>query len=276
MREYNTAVTMKRIRQRFSRFLIVHGRRVWVSEFFSLLFIAFVALVLLSETGILLYKSFRVASINDRLLALQLEKIPLRHRLEKFRSAHRVFREKQNISGAIDRLTHGRIDSLTRKRLIDLVYKNSQRFGYDPLLVMAVIKVESSFDPHALGRYKSGELSGAMGLMQLKLPAAKEAARKIGMQFHGYRDLFKPERNIILGITYLTMMISRFRSLKLGILAYNQGPGTISHAIRNDHNLSISYYRKVIDSYYHLKNAIQSDPAHKESFLSLQSSLNKR
>ena len=63
----------------------------------------------------------------------------------------------------------------------------------------------------------------------------------------------EPEINIALGIGYLTRVIARFNSLKLGILAYNQGPGTIRQSISGKRPLSQKYYYKVLQSYFRLK-----------------------
>ncbi len=47
-------------------------------------------------------------------------------------------------------------------------------------------------------------------------------------------------------------MTALFKDLKLGILAYNQGPGTILESIHGDRPLSLRYYEKVLRAYYRL------------------------
>ncbi len=141
----------------------------------------------------------------------------------------------------------------TATLLADLVYDNSRRFGYDPLMLLAVIHVESRFEKSALGRKRSGELSGALGLMQLKFETAQEMAQRIRMELKSPNDLFNPEINIPLGIYYLTKMVMAFESFPLGILAYNQGPETIRKSVRGELPLSSQYYVKVMRSYYELK-----------------------
>ncbi|MDO5576227.1 MAG: transglycosylase SLT domain-containing protein, partial [Fibrobacter sp.] len=91
-----------------------------------------------------------------------------------------------------------KISQETLLKVSVLVYKNSIQFGYDPLLLLAVIHVESVFDPNAQGRYRSGELSGAFGLMQLKFETAQGVAKRLGLSIE-LDDLFKPEVNIVLG-----------------------------------------------------------------------------
>lgn len=136
--------------------------------------------------------------------------------------------------------------------LAEIVYDNSSQFGYDPLLLLAVIQVESVFDSTALGRYRDGAASGARGLMQLKIETAREVAAQLGMPPLQSSDLFRPDINIILGVSYLAKMISTFKSFKLGLLAYNQGPATVKRQLAKNQPLSIRYYKKVLDAYYRL------------------------
>jgi soluble lytic murein transglycosylase-like protein len=138
-------------------------------------------------------------------------------------------------------------------QLAKLVYENSVTYGYDPYLLLAVIQVESMFHASARGVYKSGEESGAYGFMQIKLETAQEIARSLGMNVVNIRDLFKPEINVAVGVAYLSRLIAGFHSFKLGILAYNQGPGVVRDYLAGESSMSIDYYNKVLKSYYELK-----------------------
>ena len=164
-----------------------------------------------------------------------------------------ILKEKHKIAYVLDSFTRRRLSDKILWTLVELVYTNSKTFGYDPLLVLAVINVESLFNQHAKGQFRSGEYSGALGFMQLKVGTAAEMAKKLGIPFSGEKDLFNPEINIALGVAYLTRQISKFKDLKLGILSYNQGPGTIRKNLRNNTPLSINYYNKVLKGYYKLK-----------------------
>jgi soluble lytic murein transglycosylase len=168
----------------------------------------------------------------------------------------RGLRERYRLVAAVKTVVGERIPDSTQFQLVDLVYRNSRRFGYDPLLVLAVIHVESVFDPRALGRYRDGRVSGALGLMQLKPATAREVAEDLDIELSGPSDLFRPEINIVLGVAYLTRLVSRFESFKLGLLAYNQGPGTIMQDLSARRPLSIRYYRKVLRSYYRLSEEV--------------------
>ncbi len=81
--------------------------------------------------------------------------------------------------------------------------------GLDRNLVLAVIKVESNFDSHAIS-YK-----GAKGLMQL----CDGTAREVGVD-----DAFDPQQNIRGGSAYLAGLLQRFSTLDEALAAYNAGP----------------------------------------------------
>ena len=59
----------------------------------------------------------------------------------------------------------------------------------------------------------------------------------------------------MLGVGYLTRLIAQFHSFKLGLLAYNQGPGVVMDHLSTKTPLSINYYNRVLNCYYQLKKA---------------------
>lgn len=83
------------------------------------------------------------------------------------------------------------------------------RYGVSSRLVVAVIAVESEFNPRAVSR------KGARGLMQL-MPATA-----LSLSVH---DSFDPLRNIDAGVRHLRRLMDRFdRDLPLVLAAYNAG-----------------------------------------------------
>ncbi|HEY8271421.1 MAG TPA: lytic transglycosylase domain-containing protein [Pseudobdellovibrionaceae bacterium] len=85
----------------------------------------------------------------------------------------------------------------------------------DPILVKALIRQESAFNPTARSRAK------AAGLMQLIYPTAK---------FFGItqpKQLLAPEANIHAGSEFLSQLINQFGSVELALAAYNAGPATV-------------------------------------------------
>ncbi len=89
----------------------------------------------------------------------------------------------------------------------------ASRFGLDSGLVLAVIAVESNFEPDAVSPKR------AQGLMQLMPDTARRFA---------VRDPFDPVENMIGGMRYLSWLLSRFRGdVRLALAAYNAGEGTV-------------------------------------------------
>jgi len=94
-----------------------------------------------------------------------------------------------------------------------LVEEMAPRFKLDPRLVLAVIAVESAFQPDAVSS------KNARGLMQL-IPAT--AAR------FGVSDPFDPADNLRGGMAYLRWLLTRFRNnVTLAVAAYNAGEGAV-------------------------------------------------
>jgi len=131
--------------------------------------------------------------------------------------------------------------------------------GLDPLLVMAVIEVESEWEASAV----SGR--GARGLMQLREATLAEVERTAGVAPGDVQD---PVHNVRMGIRYLAHMVKDFGDEDLGLMAYNAGPGRLlSHLLAVD-DLPDSlwrYVRKVRREERKLRNEMQGSPASRGS-----------
>lgn len=94
----------------------------------------------------------------------------------------------------------------------------SSDYGIDWRLILAVIKQESRFVPHAES-YK-----GASGLMQMMPRTSREVAKVLAIH-----DMTHPKNNIRGGIYYLSRLYELFRNadeedrMKLTLAAYNAG-----------------------------------------------------
>lgn len=85
-----------------------------------------------------------------------------------------------------------------------------------------VLRTESLYDPRAVSRV------GALGLLQLMLPTARQVAARNGLPRPQRDDLFKPEVNITLGARYLRELLGRFEQrFILTLAAYNAGPNRV-------------------------------------------------
>lgn len=104
----------------------------------------------------------------------------------------------------------------------DIVRREAERLGLDPLLVLALIRQESMFDPAAISS------ANAIGLMQILPSTARAIARKIGTATSTSK-LKNPEHNVRLGTFYLKDLIdTQAGSLVLALASYNWGPARVS------------------------------------------------
>ncbi len=91
--------------------------------------------------------------------------------------------------------------------------RHSEAQSLDPMLVRALIQVESGYN-HRARSYK-----GAMGLMQL-MPATAS--------LYSVDDPYDPDDNVRGGTRYLRFLVDKFPGrLDLAVAAYNAGPGAV-------------------------------------------------
>src|ERR1700730_12009296 len=85
----------------------------------------------------------------------------------------------------------------------------ASQYNVDPVLVEAVVRTESAFDPTATSR------KGAAGLMQL-MPGTASAL--------GVLDRFSPRENIRGGVRHLRYLLDRYPGqIAIALAAYNAG-----------------------------------------------------
>jgi soluble lytic murein transglycosylase len=101
----------------------------------------------------------------------------------------------------------------------DLIVATTRRAGVDPLLLSAIIREESRFDPRALSN------ASARGLTQFVLPTARRLAPQVGLATVAAEDLYRPEVSIPLGAAYLAELSTEFGgAAEAAVAAYNAGP----------------------------------------------------
>ncbi|AEI76289.1 transglycosylase [Cupriavidus necator N-1] len=97
--------------------------------------------------------------------------------------------------------------------LVALAHRAAQAAAVDPHLLMAMVEVESGWNPQATS------VKGAIGLRQL-MPAT---ARMLGVT-----DAYDPAQNLQGGASYLGGLLSRFNGdTSLALAAYNAGEGAV-------------------------------------------------
>lgn len=162
----------------------------------------------------------------------------------------------------------------------ELVEKTARKYDVDPLLVHAVIQVESGYNPVAISP------AGARGLMQL-IPST---ARRFGVG-----DVFRVTENLEGGVRYLRYLLDLFRDDRLAIAAYNAGEAAVMK-----YNFNIPPYPETVNYVYQVgkrwgearlrerqrqvaegavqKQAQNTEPAHRpvESFIDAEGRLHLR
>jgi len=136
----------------------------------------------------------------------------------------------------------GRAAAYARKYGIDQVLalqivESALAEGVDPDLAFRLVRVESVFKPAARGR------GGSLGLTQL-MPAT---ARAVDRTLRSESQILEPETNLRTGFRYLRMMIERYDgNVRLGLLAYNRGEGTVDVALRQGRDPENGYSGRVL------------------------------
>lgn len=146
------------------------------------------------------------------------------------------------------------VGALERMRLAETIVSESERARIDPLLVLALIEVESSFDPHAA----SGR--GARGLMQLQPSTMKSEAERSGLSV---KDPHDPVTNVQAGVRYLRRLLDAFGREEVALMAYNAGPNRILGYLREGEipERFQVYPRRVKNEVRRLRRSIGAEPA---------------
>ncbi len=116
------------------------------------------------------------------------------------------------------------LPELDRVRLAAAILEEAELAGIDPLLVLAVIEVESRYDPNAL----SGR--GARGLMQLRPSTLRHEVARWRLSGDDPSD---PVLNVKAGVRYYARLLRTFGSPDLALMAYNAGPNRIGSYLRS-------------------------------------------
>jgi soluble lytic murein transglycosylase-like protein len=121
---------------------------------------------------------------------------------------------------APDAVQQALIDHLSRRffiaaaateRMVAAAHRAAREVGLDPLLVLAVISIESRFNPIA------ESVMGARGLMQIIPKYHLDKLREAG----GEDAVFDPESNIHIGTRILQEYVHRTGTLEAGLQFYN-------------------------------------------------------
>ena len=126
--------------------------------------------------------------------------------------------------------------------LVTIAHTAGQEMGLDPLLIIAVMAVESRFNPIA------ESVAGAKGLMQIIPKYHVDKFREFGGEQYA---VFDPETNIIVGAQILKEYLSRTGNLDSALQMYN---GALS-------DLEDRYTGKVMTEKERLQQVLRKSPA---------------
>lgn len=115
------------------------------------------------------------------------------------------------------------LDPFGRRVLARTIVAEAETARIDPLLVLALIEVESSFDPSALS------VRGARGLMQLREPTMRRELERHGLALEDPHD---PVANVRAGVRYFRRLLDAFGREEVALMAYNAGPNRILGYLR--------------------------------------------
>jgi soluble lytic murein transglycosylase len=102
------------------------------------------------------------------------------------------------------------------------VERAAKKYGVDPNLLFAVMRVESVYYREIVS------FAGAVGLMQIMPHTGMRIARALGNTDFNPRELLEPSTNIEFAGWYLASLISRFDGrIPLAVAAYNGGPHNV-------------------------------------------------
>ncbi len=135
------------------------------------------------------------------------------------------------------------LTNMQRYNLAEIIVEQADIYDIDPVLIVAQIQVESSFNKNALSN------KGAKGLMQLLPGTAEYIMKKTDLDLKSAANLYDVETNITLGTAYMAYLIDKTNgNIEYALTAYNIGPANMSKAIRKN-KIPTTYSNKVLTLY---------------------------
>ena len=143
-------------------------------------------------------------------------------KMQKYRQASLYAYRLSRLDGWRD--AQGRLPEPLFSRMYPLYYRHliddhAAKSELDPMFVAAMIREESRYQVDIVSRV------GAVGLMQLMPPTAKDIASRLKIRNFRLSMLSEPTTSIQFGSWYMGQLMKQFQSPELVSGAYNGGPG---------------------------------------------------
>jgi len=107
----------------------------------------------------------------------------------------------KRVKAAIDSIAVGQMEATPYDGLIS---KYAGLFGFSPVLIKAIVKVESNFNPKCVSR------ADARGLIQLVRTDWNDTMKRLGLEQDFDLQVFDPEWNLFVGCCYLRWLVDEF------------------------------------------------------------------
>lgn len=144
---------------------------------------------------------------------------------------------------------------LLRSHVAEAIAEESERAGFDPLLVLAIISVESDFQEYAVS------MVGAKGLMQVRPTTLFFVAEREGLKLSASEIEGDPSLNVRLGVRYLKSMRDQFRgNLDVALMAYNAGPTRVFLSIKERNLEPFQGYVSAVRGRYTMLKVASGEP----------------
>lgn len=173
---------------------------------------------------------------------------PASKRLEVLGASEVLPGDFETINGVLARRAPG-LGLVLRKQLAVAIAEEAQRASYDPLLILAIIDVESDFQEEAVS------VVGAKGLMQIRPTTLYYLAQKEGIRLSREEIAKDPTLCVRLGVRYLRTLHNQFGNLDLALMGYNMGPNKLRSQLKlKDLERFRGYPKAVQRDYLTLRN----------------------
>jgi len=122
--------------------------------------------------------------------------------------------------------------------LAQAIFDAAEAEGVEPEIAYGLVKTESTFRERAVSHV------GARGLTQVMPRTARWLMPE---EIRSADQLFEPQTNLKVGFRYLRYLLDKYEGdVRLALLAYNRGPGTVDRILDRGGNPDNGYADKVL------------------------------